>query len=133
MRVLLDVGVAVIALQASMHAGTELVAIDRDAVTGCILHRLVAVASQAIRLRGEPVGRNEHGQGQEAERDGPAPSKGLDQAKKQRGWPQGNSNEERCDSCGFGHAAVSSSMVRLQLHLRTWLPRSGFLHFSGKL
>lgn len=45
MRVLLDVGVAVIALQASVHAGTELVAIDRDAVAICVLHRLVAVAS----------------------------------------------------------------------------------------
>ncbi len=132
-RVLLDVGVAVVALQAAVNAGTELVAIDRDAVAGCILHRLVAVASQAICLCGQAVGHNEHSHGQKAECDGPAPSGGPEQVEQPLGWNDNDSNQERNDACGFGHATVSSSMVREQLHLRTWLPRSGNLHWFGKL
>jgi hypothetical protein len=133
MRVLLDVGVAVIALQASVHAGTELVAIDRDAMAGCVLHRLVGVASQAIRLRGQPVGHSEQEYREEAESDGSMPPKCLEQAEEPLGWTDNYSNQERNNACGFGHAAVSSSMVRLQLPLRTWLPRSGFLRLFEKL
>src|ERR1700722_10830019 len=133
MRVLLDVGVAIVALQAAVHAGIEFVAIDRVALAGCVLHGLVAMTSQAIRLRRQPVGQCEQEQGQEAKRGGPVPSNGLEQAEKPLGWADNNSNEVRNDSCGFRHAAVSSSMVRKQLHLRTWLPHSGFLRLFGKL
>lgn len=50
MRVILDVGVAVIALEAAVDARRKLSAVDCDAVTGGILHGLIAVACQAIRL-----------------------------------------------------------------------------------
>lgn len=50
MRVFLNVGVAVVALKAAMAAGAELIAINCDAMAGSILHRLVAVAGEALRL-----------------------------------------------------------------------------------
>ena len=53
MRIFLDVGVAVVALQAAVNAGTEFVAVDGDAVAGGVLHGLVAMAGQAIRLCGD--------------------------------------------------------------------------------
>ena len=86
MRILLDIGMAVVALQASMHAGAELVAVDGDAVTGCVLHRLVAVAGQAIRLGGQPVRKTEPKKGQEAERDRAVPSNGMKHAGEPLGW-----------------------------------------------
>lgn len=132
MRILLDVGMAVVALEASVHAGAELVAINRNAVTGCVLHGLVAVACQAIRLRREPVRHCEQKQRHHAEQHGSAPSNAYQQSEEPLGGADDNGNQERNDSCGFGHAAVSSSMVREQLRLRTWLPRSGFLHLFGK-
>ena len=48
--IFLDVGVAVVALQAAMNALAELVAIDADAVAGGVLHGLVAMAGEAIGL-----------------------------------------------------------------------------------
>lgn len=94
MWILLDVGVAVVALQVSMHAGAELVGIDRDAVSVCVLHRLVAVTCQAIRLRGQPVGHNYQDKGQDAERDGPATSAGLEQGQQALSRAHNNSNDE---------------------------------------
>ena len=111
MGVLLDIGMAVIALQASMHAGAELVAIDRDAVARCILHGLVAVASQAIRLRDQPVRHGQQRQRQEPQGDGTAPSNGSKQAERSLACPNNNCSDERNNSCGFRHAAVSSSMA----------------------
>ena len=43
MGIFLDIRVAVVALQAAMDAGAELASINGDAVTGSILHGLVAV------------------------------------------------------------------------------------------
>jgi hypothetical protein len=37
-RIAFDVGVAILALENTMNAGTELVFIDADAMAGCILH-----------------------------------------------------------------------------------------------
>lgn len=51
MRVFLDIGVAVVALQAAVNAGTEFAAIYGDAVPRCIGHALVGVAGEAIGLR----------------------------------------------------------------------------------
>jgi len=56
MRKFLDVGVAVVALQAAVDTGTELGTIDRNAVASGILHGLVAMAGQAIGLRGKSTG-----------------------------------------------------------------------------
>jgi hypothetical protein len=49
-RVLLDVGVAVVALQAAVDTGAKHLSIHGNAVPSCILHCLVAVTCQAIRL-----------------------------------------------------------------------------------
>lgn len=38
MRIAFDVGVAILAPENTVNAGTELVFIDADAVAGCILH-----------------------------------------------------------------------------------------------
>jgi hypothetical protein len=64
---LLDIGVAVITLQAAVDAGAELVAVDGDAVTGRILHRLVPMAGEAVSLRRESMGRQEDHEGEEAD------------------------------------------------------------------
>ena len=53
MRIALDVGVAVAALQAAVNAGAELLAVDGDAVAGAVGHGGVAVAGEAIGLRAE--------------------------------------------------------------------------------
>lgn len=55
-RVLLDVSVAVVALQAAMDAGTECLPVHRNAMPGGILHRLIAMTCQAICLRQDPHG-----------------------------------------------------------------------------
>ena len=52
----LDVGVTVIALQAAVDAGAELVTVDGDAMPLGVLHGLVTVASQAIGLRRKSTG-----------------------------------------------------------------------------
>lgn len=62
MGIFLDVRMAVIALQAAVDAGAELVAVYRDAVACCVLHRLVAMACQAVRLRREKMGRQDKGE-----------------------------------------------------------------------
>ena len=69
MRVLLDVGVTVIALQTAVNAGTELVSIDRDAVPGCVLHGLVGMAGQTVGLRSQAMGRQEKRECDKAECD----------------------------------------------------------------
>jgi len=61
MRILLDVRVAIVALKASVNALAKGLPIHGDAVPVRILHGLVAMARQALRLRIEPAGR-EHQQ-----------------------------------------------------------------------
>ena len=56
MRILLDVHVAIVALQAAVNAVAKRLSIHGDAVSVRVLHRRVAMARQAIRLRIEPRG-----------------------------------------------------------------------------
>jgi hypothetical protein len=49
-RITLDVGVAVLALEDSVNAGAKLVSVDADAVARCILHARVGVACKAIAI-----------------------------------------------------------------------------------
>lgn len=56
MRVTLDVCVAIAALETAMRAGLEGIPIHRDAVAGCVLHVLVAMTGEAVRLRVESAG-----------------------------------------------------------------------------
>ncbi len=58
MRIFLDVRVAIVAFQAAVNAVAERLSVHRDAVPVGILHRLVSVAGQAIRLRVQPDGRH---------------------------------------------------------------------------
>jgi hypothetical protein len=53
MRVVLDVGVTVVALKCAVHALAELVAIDADLVAVAVGHALVSVAGEAVGLRAE--------------------------------------------------------------------------------
>ena len=55
MRVALDGCVASVASLAAVHAVAKRLAIDGNAVTVGVLHGLVAVACQAIRLRVQPA------------------------------------------------------------------------------
>ena len=52
MWILFDVRMTVVALQAAVNACAEFISINGDAVARRILHGLVGVAGQAIRLRG---------------------------------------------------------------------------------
>ena len=106
MGIFLDVGVAVVALQAAVNAGTELVAINGDAVAGGVLHRFVAVACEAISLRSEIAGRQQHQKREEAEGECPAMSDRFEEGVQPIGWTGNNCDQECCETCGFGHAAV---------------------------
>jgi len=104
MRILLDVGVAVVALQAAVNALAELLAIDCNAVSLRILHGLIAVAGEAICL-GPQSARghgNQEGHGADCVKLEPA----CDQAGKgsiEKEW----SNEQKCSgACGLVHSAV---------------------------
>ena len=123
MRIVLDVCVAVVALQAAVNAGAEGLAVDCDAVAGRVLHGLVRMARQAIRLcvkdaRPERNQQCEQPNGRHSRMDVcmqsvPHP---LAQA-------QGKGNQECCDSCGFGHSAVFFLHVEVRMiPLLTWLP-----------
>ena len=72
--IFLDVGVAVVTLQATVNAGAELVAVDGDAVACRILHGLVAMAGEAVRLRRQVMGRQEDRECEEADSDCPVMS-----------------------------------------------------------
>ena len=54
-RILLDVHVAVVAFHAAMNAVAKRLPIHGDAVSVPILHRRVAMARQAVRLRMQPA------------------------------------------------------------------------------
>ena len=56
-RIALDVGVAVDALQAAVNTWREFLAVDSDAVSRAIGHAGVAVAGQAVGLRAQSAGR----------------------------------------------------------------------------
>ena len=49
-RIRLDVSMTITALEAAVHAGLENLPVDGDAVPGRILHVLVGVAGEAVRL-----------------------------------------------------------------------------------
>jgi hypothetical protein len=53
MRIALDVGVAVGALQAAVNAVAEFFAVDGDAVSGAVGHAGIAVAGQAVLRAGK--------------------------------------------------------------------------------
>jgi len=109
MGVLLDVSVAVAALEAAMDAGAELVAIDGDAVACGVLHGFVGVAGEAIRLgcnahRGQAKYRcnqAEYGQAMMAE----SPQV-IYQA---LNWSDKHCKKESSDTRGSGHALVFPS------------------------
>jgi hypothetical protein len=67
-RILLDVGMAVVALQAAVDACTELAAIDGDAVTCGVGHGFVTVAREAISLRSEAARSDKQRQPQKSKR-----------------------------------------------------------------
>lgn len=69
MRIFLDVGVAVVALQAAVNTGAELVAINGDAVPSGVLHGFVTMAGEAICLRSQVTGRQEDQKRQKTESD----------------------------------------------------------------
>ena len=48
--VFLDVRVAIVALQAAVDAGAELISIDRNTMSRGVLHRLIRVAGETLRL-----------------------------------------------------------------------------------
>lgn len=47
-RVFLDVSMAIVALQAAMDAGTELISIDRNAMSCGVLHGLISVTGETL-------------------------------------------------------------------------------------
>ena len=106
MGIFLDVRVAVIALQTPVNAGAELVAVDRDAVTGCILHCLVAMAGKAVGLRCKAMRRNEDHDEEKAEYGCSVKSSKSEVSRQPSGWTGNNCDEEPGETCGFGHAAV---------------------------
>ena len=57
MRVALDIGVAIRALQAAMNALAEFLAVNGDAVAGSVGHAGIAVAGQTVSLRTKSAGR----------------------------------------------------------------------------
>ena len=125
MRVLLDIGMAVITLQAAVDAGAELVAVDGNAVAGRILHRLVAMTGEAISLRCKVMWRKEDHEGQKAERGCYVKSSMSAESEQQSDWTGNNCDEERCETCGFGHAAVFPTRSE-QSRSRTRLPQRIF-------
>src|SRR5579863_9244207 len=60
-RIVPDVGVAVVALEAAMDASGKLRAVDADAVPAVVLHRQVGVTGQAIGLGMKRRGADEDG------------------------------------------------------------------------
>lgn len=106
MRIFLDVRMAVIALQAAVDAGAEFVAIYGDAVACGILHRLVAMACEAISLRCQIMGRQEDKKREKAESERPAMSNRFEEGVQPIGWTGNNRDKECYKTCGFGHAAV---------------------------
>ena len=106
MRIFLDVGVAIIALQAAVDAGAELIAVNGDAVSGCILHRLVSMAGETVGLCGKAMRPEKDRECHKAERGRPVMSEYPRHIGQPFGCPHNNCDEECYDSCGFGHAAV---------------------------
>ena len=90
MRIFLDVRVAVIALQTPVNAGAELVAVDGDAVTGCILHCLVAMAGKAVGLCCKAMRRNEDHDEEKAEYGRSVKSSKSEVSRQPSGWTGNN-------------------------------------------
>jgi hypothetical protein len=83
-RILLDVSVTIVALQAAVDAGAEFLSIHCDAVPGGVLHRLIAMTRQAICL-----GPTLHGQ-----------------ATQQKCEANARYAKSKVRICGFFHSAV---------------------------
>jgi len=89
MRIGLDVGVAVGALQAAVNALAEFLAVDGDAVAGAVGHGGIAVAGKTVGLRVQGNGRECEGENGNA------------------GCDDSVSNNESCSfPCGVVHPAV---------------------------
>ncbi len=106
MGIFLDVCVAIVALQAAVDAGAELLTIHRNAMPGGILHGLIAMTGEAICLRDKSTRRKQERDCDEAKRNSPAASNHPREVGQPIGWLHKQCDEECCDSCGFGHAAV---------------------------
>lgn len=102
MRVVLDVGVAVVAFETTVDARRKLWTIDTDAVAAAVFHRQVAVASEAVGLRAQWM-REQKDENREKSGNCEAVvrAEGMDQARK---------DEVRrphiSAACGLGHSAV---------------------------
>ena len=98
-----------------------------------VLHGLVRMARQAIRLRAEnarPKSCQHHDQ---PNRRNPGMSGLVQSVAEPLAKAQRNCDQECCDSCGFCHSAVFFPQVDEDGPLLTWLPRRGSLHFASKL
>ena len=134
MRIFLDVGVAVVALQAAVNAGAEFVAIDGDAVPGGVLHGLVAVAAPGNQLARQGDGATAKSCESDKSNGATRRCRALDcpeRVASHSSWTDKDCDQECCESCGFGHAAVFPPRSE-QLRSRTWLSRSGFLRCIRK-
>ncbi len=105
-RVFLDICVAVVALKAAMDAGAEFVPIYGDAVPGRILHRLVAVAGQALRLCYAPHWPKEKHHRDEGHTRRPVKPDDPDEMCQPFDWADENCDKKRSDTRGSGHALV---------------------------
>ena len=103
-RILLDIGVAVVALQATVNAGAELVSVDRDAVALRIGHALVAVTGETVSLRNETVRRDEARERKQPEGGCFSVADCPGQIGQPFGWTNKDCDQKCCESCGFGHA-----------------------------
>ena len=99
MRILLDVRVAIVALKASVNALAKGLPIHGDAVPVRILHGLVAMARQALRLRIEPAGREHQQQPGQSGNQNPAAHEHLRPACQRL-------LQDSPYPCGFAHPAV---------------------------
>ena len=106
MRVVLDVGVAGVAPEAAVNAGPKLLPVDGDAVARCILHGLVTVAGQAIRLREQNARRRDKQEHPCTKKNCTGRMGGLDLAVQPLATADKNCNKESCDLRGLSHAAV---------------------------
>ena len=122
MGIFLDVGVAVIALQAAVYALAELAAIDCNAVARGIGHGLVAVAGEAIGLVGEAARNDKQCIAQEPDRGRLVISNLPGQIGQPLEWTGNDGDQECSETCSFAHAAVFPSLrVRRCTYTRDFL------------
>ena len=105
MGIFLDVGVAVVALQAAVNVGAKLVSINGDAVAGGILHGFIAVTGKAFGLRSKVQRHKEECQDDETEACNPVMTNESDEIRQPLDWTDKN-GKKRSETCGSGHALV---------------------------